>query len=86
AISAIMTGISYKTSAEMASFLGTFDKYEENKEDMLRVMRNHRAAAYDATDAYVGIDIKPQGIKAKYCPDYLLKAATRAWDDAVQLG
>ncbi|MFX6149108.1 hypothetical protein ABTF39_19970, partial [Acinetobacter baumannii] len=71
---------------EMASFLGTFDKYEENKEDMLRVMRNHRAAAYDATDAYVGIDIKPQGIKAKYCPDYLLKAATRAWDDAVQLG
>lgn len=86
AISAIMTGISYKTSAEMASFLGTFDKYEENKEDMLRVMRNHRAAAYDATDAYVGIEIKPQGIKAKYCPDYLLKAATRAWDDAVQLG
>jgi ribonucleoside-diphosphate reductase alpha chain len=86
AISAIMTGISYKTSAEMAAFLGTFDKYEENKEDMLRVMRNHRAAAYDATDAYVGIEIKPQGIKAKYCPDYLLKAATRAWDDAVQLG
>jgi ribonucleoside-diphosphate reductase alpha chain len=86
AISAIMTGISYKTSAEMASFLGAFDKYEENKEDMLRVMRNHRAAAYDAEDAYVGIEIKPQGIKAQYCPDYLLKAATKAWDDAVQLG
>ncbi|MBL7761454.1 MAG: vitamin B12-dependent ribonucleotide reductase [Sediminibacterium sp.] len=86
AISAIMTGIAYKTSAEMASFLGAFDKYEENKEDMLRVMRNHRAAAYDATDAYVGLEIKPQGIKAQYCPDYLLKAATKAWDDAVQLG
>jgi ribonucleoside-diphosphate reductase alpha chain len=86
AISAIMTGVAYKTSAEMASFLGTFDKYEENKEDMLRVMRNHRAAAYDATDAYVGLEIKPQGIKAQYCPDYMLKAATRAWDDAVQLG
>lgn len=86
AISAIMTGVSYKTSAEMASFLGAFDKYEENKEDMLRVMRNHRAAAYDAEDAYVGLEIKPQGIKAKYCPDYLLKAATKAWDDAVQLG
>ncbi|MDE3252712.1 MAG: vitamin B12-dependent ribonucleotide reductase, partial [Bacteroidota bacterium] len=86
AISAIMTGVAYKTSAEMAGFLGTFDKYEENKEDMLRVMRNHRAAAYDAEDAYVGLEIKPQGIKAKYCPDYLLKAATRAWDDAVQLG
>jgi ribonucleoside-diphosphate reductase alpha chain len=85
AISAIMTGIAYKTSAEMASFLGAFDKYADNKEDMLRVMRNHRAAAYDA-DAYVGIEIKPQGIKAQYTPDYLLKAAIKAWDDAVKLG
>jgi len=85
-VTAIMTGITYKTSAEMSSFLGPFAKYEENKEDMLRVMRNHRAAAYDAEDAYVGLQIKPQGIKAQYCPDYLLKAATKAWDDAVQLG
>jgi ribonucleoside-diphosphate reductase alpha chain len=86
AITAIMTGVAYKTSAEMAGFLGTFERYEENKTHMLRVMRNHRAAAYDASDAYEGIEIKPQGINAKYCPDYLLKAATRAWDDAVQLG
>ena len=85
-ITAIMTGVAYKTSAEMASFLGAFDRYEENKEDMLRVMRNHRAAAYDAETAYVGLEIKPQGIKAQYTPDYLLKAATKAWDDAVQLG
>ena len=76
-ITAIMTGVAYKTSAELASFLGAFDKYEENKEDMLRVMRNHRAAAYDAEGAYVGIEIKPQGIKAAYTPDYLLKAATK---------
>jgi ribonucleoside-diphosphate reductase alpha chain len=81
-----MTGVAYKTSAEMASFLGAFDRYQENKEDMLRVMRNHRAAAYDAEDAYVGIEIKPQGIKAQFTPDYLLKAATKAWDDAVKLG
>jgi ribonucleoside-diphosphate reductase alpha chain len=86
AITAIMTGIAYKTSAEMASFLGAFDRYQENKEDMLRVMRNHRAAAYDAEDAYVGLEIKPQGIKAQFTPDYLLKAATKAWDDAVKLG
>jgi ribonucleoside-diphosphate reductase alpha chain len=86
AITAIMTGVAYKTSAELASFLGAFDKYEENKTHMLRVMRNHRAAAYDAQDAFEGIEIKPQGIQAKYCPDYLLKAATKAWDDAVQLG
>ena len=86
AITAIMTGTAYTTSAEMAATLGTFSKYEENKEHMLRVMRNHRAAAYDATEAYEGLEIKPQGINAKYCPDYLLKAATRAWDNAVQLG
>ena len=85
-ITAVMTGTAYKTSAEMASFLGAFDKYEENKKDMLRVMRNHRAAAYDASDAYDGLEIKPIGINAKYCPAPLLKAATKAWDDAVQLG
>jgi len=85
AITAIMTGIAYKTSAELASILGPFAKYEENKAHMLRVMRNHRLAAYDA-DEYEGLSLKPQGIKAKFCPDNLLKAATKAWDDAVQLG
>lgn len=85
AITAIMTGISYKTSAELAEVQGPFPRYEENKEHMLRVMRNHRLAAYDA-DEYEGLQIKPQGIKAKYCPDYMLKAATKAWDEAVQLG
>ncbi len=85
AITAIMTGIAYKTSAELASILGPFAKYEENKQHMLRVMRNHRLAAYDA-DEYEQLSLKPQGIKAKYCPDNLLKAATKAWDDAVQMG
>ena len=85
AITAIMTGISYKTSAEMAEVLGAFPKFEENRQEMLRVMRNHRLAAYDA-DEYEKLGIKPQGIKAQYCPDYLLKAATIAWDEAVQLG
>ena len=86
AVTAIMTGIAYKTSAELAGILGPFAKYNENKNDMLRVMRNHRAAAYDANEAYEGLSVKPVGIDAKYCPDYLLKAATKAWDDAVQLG
>ncbi|MBC8033505.1 MAG: vitamin B12-dependent ribonucleotide reductase [Chitinophagaceae bacterium] len=85
-ITAIMTGIAYKTSAEMAAFAGPFSQYQENREDMLRVMRNHRAAAYDAAEAYEGLSVKPFGINAKYCPDYLLKAATKAWDDAVQMG
>ncbi len=86
AVTSIMTGICYKTSAELAEAQGPFARYEENKTDMLRVMRNHRAAAYDADDAYEGISIKPQGIKAKDCPDYMLTAACKAWDDAVELG
>ncbi len=85
AVSAIMTGVAYKTSAEMAKYLGAFIRYDENKEDMMRVMRNHRVAAYDA-DSYEKLSIKPQGIKAQYCPDYLLSAACKAWDDAVELG
>ena len=86
AISAIMTGVAYKTSAEMAEVLGAFPRYEENAQHMMRVMRNHRAAAYDATDAYEGLSIKPMGINSKYCPDYMLKAACKAWDEAVILG
>ena len=84
-ITAIMTGIAYKTSAEMAQVLGAFPRYEENKAHMMRVMRNHRLAAYDA-DEYEGLSLKPQGLHAKYCPDYLLKAACKAWDDAVEMG
>jgi ribonucleoside-diphosphate reductase alpha chain len=52
---------------------------------MLRVMRNHRLAAYDA-DTYEGLSVKPQGLKAQFCPDYMLKAACKAWDEAVELG
>ena len=85
AITAIMTGTAYKTSAEMAATLGAFPRYEENREHMLRVMRNHRLAAYDA-DEYEELSVKPQGLKAEHCPDYLLKAACKAWDDAVELG
>ncbi len=86
ALSAIMTGTSYRTSAEMAQHLGPFAKYEENKEHMLRVMRNHRFAAYDASENYENLSLKPVGIDAKHCPDYLLSAACKAWDNALELG
>src|SRR5690606_7778972 len=85
AITAIMTGTSYRTSAEMAEHLGAFPRYQENMNDMMRVMRNHRLAAYEA-DEYEGLSVKPQGIKAKYCPDYLLKVACNVWDEAVEMG
>ncbi len=86
AITAIMTGTAYATSAEMARELGTFRQYPENKDNMLRVMRNHRYAAYNSTDNYEGLEIAPPGIDPKYCPDYLLSAACNAWDKAVEMG
>ena len=86
AITAIMTGTAYSTSAEIAKELGTFSRYKENKDSMLKVMRNHRYAAYNATDAYEGLLIAPPGIDQKTCPDYLLSAACNAWDKAVEMG
>ena len=85
AITAIMTGTAYATSADMARGQGPFREYKRNKENMLRVMRNHRYAAYNA-DEYENLDIKPMGIDPKFCPDYLLEAATSSWDEALQLG
>jgi len=85
-LTAIMTGTAYKTSAEMARELGAFKEFEKNREHMLRVMKNHRYAAYHADDAYEGLEIKPEGIDAKNCPDYLLKAACKSWDDALRMG
>ncbi len=86
AITAIMTGTAYATSAELARELGPFRRYEENKKHMLRVMRNHRYAAYNSTENYENLEILPPGINPKYCPDYLLSAACNAWDKAVEMG
>ena len=86
AITAVLNGVAYQTSAEMAKYLGPFARFEENKKHMMRVMRNHRYAAYNASDAYEGLSVKPVGIEPKHCPDYLLTAATSAWDKAVQMG
>jgi len=86
AITAIMTGTAYATSAEIARELGPFSRYEENKKHMLRVMRNHRYAAYNSTENYESLEIHPPGIDQKFCPDYLLSAACNAWDKAVEMG
>ncbi|MBR79243.1 MAG: ribonucleoside-diphosphate reductase, adenosylcobalamin-dependent [Euryarchaeota archaeon] len=84
AITSIMCGETYATSAEMASILGAFPDYERNSDDMLRVMRNHRRAAYDApADEYEGLTVHPLGINAKKCPKDLLEAARSCWDRAV---
>ena len=87
AISAIMTGESYATSADLASFLGPFPEYETNSEHMLRVMRNHRRAAYNVpAEEYEGVSIPPMGIDSKKCPKDLLEAARGVWDQALARG
>jgi len=87
AISAIMTGIAYATSAEMAAELGAFPGYAKNREAMLRVMRNHRRAAYGAETDYEGLSVPPVPLDAEVCPERaLIRAAKHAWDRALELG
>ncbi|SIS74590.1 vitamin B12-dependent ribonucleotide reductase [Phaeovulum vinaykumarii] len=86
ALSAIMTGIAYATSAEIAKELGPFAGYERNAQHMLRVIRNHRAAAHDS-DTYEGVNVTPVPLDAAHCPDDRLVALARsAWDEALTLG
>jgi ribonucleoside-diphosphate reductase alpha chain len=87
ALTAVLTGEAYATSAEMAKELGTFPGYERNKEPMLRVIRNHRRAAYHASASeYEDITIAPAGIDPQACPRELLQSARECWDRAVVLG
>ncbi|MCR8547191.1 vitamin B12-dependent ribonucleotide reductase [Salipiger sp. P9] len=87
ALTAILTGVSYATSAEIAGELGTFPGYERNAEHMLRVIRNHRTAAYGKTDGYEGLAVKPVALDHANCPDQALVAlAKSSWDEALRLG
>jgi ribonucleoside-diphosphate reductase alpha chain len=87
AISAVMTGVSYATSAEMARELGPFPGYQPNAADMLRVIRNHRRAAYGHAEGYEKLAINPVPLDRDSCPDgELIEAAARAWDRAIALG
>jgi ribonucleoside-diphosphate reductase alpha chain len=87
ALSAIMTGVSYATSAEMAAELGAFPRFAENREGMLRVMRNHRRAAHGERSGYEKVATPPVPLDHKACPDARLSEhARRAWDRALTLG
>lgn len=87
AITAMMCGESYATSAELAKVRGSFIRFEENRSHMLRVIRNHRRAAYSVPESdYEGLTIKPMGIEASFCPKDLLQSARDAWDRALEWG
>jgi ribonucleoside-diphosphate reductase alpha chain len=87
AISAIMTGVSYAKSAEMAAELGPFPRYDDNRESFLRVMRNHRLAALGKQVGYQGLTTLPVPLDLAHVPNpNLVKAAAAAWERAVELG
>ncbi|ARQ95279.1 ribonucleotide reductase of class II [Bradyrhizobium phage BDU-MI-1] len=87
AISALMTGVAYRTSAEMAQEMGPFPKYEENAASMLRVMHNHYAAAENGSTKYQGLSIKPVALDWDNCPqDGLTQMASAIWADVVNMG
>ena len=87
ALSAILCGESYATSAEMAKEQGPFPGFARNREPMLRVIRNHRRAAYHAsTSEYEGLSVTPVGIDPQLCPPDLLEVSRECWDRALALG
>ena len=87
AITALMTGEAYATSAEIARDLGPFPGYRRNRAAMLRVIRNHRRAAHNASAAeYEGLTIPPVGVDPRHCPAPLAEAARGTWDRALALG
>ena len=87
ALSAVMTGICYATSAEMAGELGPFPSYSKNKQHMLRVIRNHARAARGETSGYEALSINPVALDHASCPVAdLIPHAVAAWDKALALG
>ena len=87
ALTAIMTGVAYSTSATMAAEVGTFPGYSKNKNHMLRVIRNHRNAARGKVDGYESLRVKPVPLDHLNCPDpALIEKALEAWDKALELG
>ena len=87
ALTAIMTGVAYATSAEMASELGAFAGYKDNSAHMLRVIRNHRRAAHGEAQGYEGLQVNPVPLDHASVKDKRLSAHARAaWDNALALG
>ncbi|UCG40517.1 MAG: vitamin B12-dependent ribonucleotide reductase, partial [Acidimicrobiia bacterium] len=87
ALTSILTGHSYATSAEIAGVVGAFPRFEENRDSMIRVIENHRRAAYNVDQSeYDGLDAYVMGIDADLCPADLVDAARTSWDNALDQG
>ena len=86
-VSALLGGAAWRTSAELARDLGPFAGFAENREPLLRVLRNHRRAAAGSVEGYEGLSILPAPLRPERCPAKgLAEAALAAWDEAIALG
>ncbi len=87
ALTAVMTGVAYATSAEMAKELGPFPGYKKNTQHMLRVIRNHRRAAHGESRGYEALAVSPVPLDHASCPQAdIITHAKAAWDKALELG
>ena len=87
AVTALMTGVCYETSAEMAGELGAFPGFAPNRDAMLRVIRNHRLAAHGHGQGYDALSVLPVPLDIAACPDAAVtQAAAAAWDRALAAG
>jgi ribonucleoside-diphosphate reductase alpha chain len=92
ALSAIMTGAAYATSAEMAADRGPFANYRPNSEAMLRVIRNHARAAEGEAGGYEKLATAPTPLdhasldRAGAAWAGLSDAARRVWREALARG
>jgi ribonucleoside-diphosphate reductase alpha chain len=87
AVNALLTGMAYRTSAEIAQNLGPFARFEANREPMLRVIRNHRRAAYAAdSSAYEGLTVTPVTHTPTLFTQETWALARKMWDDALSIG
>jgi len=87
AFSSLLTGQSYVTSGEMAKELGAFPGFYRNREAMLRVIRNHRRAAYNSEKSeYENLTVKPTGMNPNYLPEGVVASARQVWDKALEMG
>jgi ribonucleoside-diphosphate reductase alpha chain len=86
-ITALMTGTAYAVSAQMAKELGPFAGFGQNRDAMLRVIRNHRRAAYGEKRDYEELSVRPVPLDPARVPlPALTEAARRAWDEALEAG
>jgi ribonucleoside-diphosphate reductase alpha chain len=85
-LTAILTGEAYATSADLALELGPFEYYAENRDAMLRVIRNHHRAAHGQSDGYEGLSVLPRPLNTALCPAVLAEAARNSWETALRKG